>query len=968
MPVDRPARPAPVDRPAAETRVLLLAPTSRDGEVSRRLLASVGVGCELCPDAARLCEALSGGVGAVVLPEESVLAGGADLLADALGRQPVWSDLPVIVLARAGGEPAGVDRAMALLGNVSVVERPVRVSILVSAVRTALRARERQYQVRDHLLDQQRSAAALRASEERLALAVAAAELGTFHCPVPLGRIEWNETGSAQLGLPVGAAVDLALFYRHVHPDDRDRVRSAVERAVADGQPCDVEYRAVAPDGRERWIRAKGGAYHDAAARAGRFDGVTIDVTDQKRAEADLRDARTRLEATLSAAEVATWVWHIGPDRVVADRNLAELFGIPEAGMAGAPLSAYVGAIHPDDRDRVSAAIGASLAAGRSFEVEYRVVRPDGWVRSVLARGRVERDETGRAVRLPGVVLDITDRVRAEADRQRLTAELARQSQVFDALLSSISDPAYIIDKGGRFQFANRPLLAMWNRTADQARGRTFAELDYPPELAARLMVDVDEVFRTRRPVRGEVEYASPDGRVGRYEHAFAPVLAADGSVELIAGSSRDVTARAEMDAARERALATERSARSEAERQGRMKDEFLATLSHELRTPLNAILGWTRILREQVPPDPEDVTEGLATIDRNARAQTQIIEDLLDMSRVISGKMHLDLRSVDPLAVVRDAAGTVRPAADAKSVRLTVAASDGCDGAPPTMVADPNRLGQVFWNLFSNAVKFTPAGGRVDAAVGWGPGGVTVTVADTGEGIRPEFLPFVFDRFRQADATTTRRHGGLGLGLAIVRQLVELHGGRVRVDSDGPGKGTTFTVELPLAAQVPAAADVDGIAPPGRARPTFDPAVAAVARRRLAGVRVVAVDDEPDARGVLRRLLVDCGVVVRTAGSVAEALALISAEVPDAIVSDVGMPDQDGFALIGQVRRRTPDAGGGVPAVAVTAYARGHDRAQVLAAGFDAHIAKPVEADELLVTLARLVDGSGRDGGAGRA
>jgi PAS domain S-box-containing protein/prepilin-type processing-associated H-X9-DG protein len=952
MPTDRLARPAGVDRPATETRVLLLAPTARDGDVSCRLLASVGIPCQLCGDVDQLCDVAAAGAGAVMLPEELVLNGGAECLAEHLRHQPVWSDLPVVVLSRTGGDPRAVDQAMATLGNVSVVERPVRVNTLLSVVRTALRARERQYQVRDHLLAERRSAAALRASEERLALAVAAAELGTFHCPVPLGRPEWNDTCKAQFWLPPDAAVDGDLFFARLHPDDRARARAAIEATVFGRQPFDGEYRTVSPDGRQRWVRAKGKAYYDPAGRPTRFDGISLDVTEQKRAEADLRDARTRLEATLAAGEVATWVWDIARDRVVADRNLADLFGIADADMGGAPLSIYVRAIHPDDRARVAATIEASLAGGVAFEAEYRVTRPDGSVRSVLARGRVERDDAGVAVRLPGVVLDITDRVRAEEERQRLSAELARQSQVFDALLSSISDPAYIIDRAGRFQFANRPLLALWNRTPEQAVGRSFAELDYPPHLTARLMADVETVFRTGRTVTGEVEYASPNGAVGRYEHAFAPVFAADGSVELIAGSSRDTTARAELEAARERALAGERSARAEAERQGRMKDEFLATLSHELRTPLNAILGWTQILRAGVgPPDPEDLAEGLATIERNARAQTQIIEDLLDMSRVISGKMHLDVRPVDPVAVVRDAADTVRPAAAAKGVDLTVTVTGR---SPAPMTGDPHRLGQVFWNLFSNAVKFTPKGGRIDADVSWADGHVRVRIGDTGEGIRPDFLPYVFDRFRQDDASTTRRHGGLGLGLAIVRQLVELHGGRVRAESDGPGRGTTFIVELPLAA-VAAEPAAPGPQPPSRPA-AADTAALAAARRRLVGLRVLAVDDEPDARAVLRRLLEANGAVVRTAGSAAEAMGLLAAEVPDVLVSDIGMPGEDGYALVARLRRRPPDAGGTVPAIALTAYARAADRARALSAGFDAHLVKPVDPADLVLAVAAAV------------
>ncbi|HEX8914173.1 MAG TPA: hybrid sensor histidine kinase/response regulator [Humisphaera sp.] len=406
---------------------------------------------------------------------------------------------------------------------------------------------------------------------------------------------------------------------------------------------------------------------------------------------------------------------------------------------------------------------------------------------------------------------------------------------------------------------------------------------------------------------------------------------------------------RARAEAEREDLLVRERAARARAEemaaeaaRAGRMKDEFLATLSHELRTPLNAIVGWSQILARG-PRTDADLDRGLATIDRNARAQARIIEDLLDMSGIVSGKVRLDVRPVDLSAVVRAALDTVAPVAAAKGVRVEAALDPGGGW----VAGDPDRLRQVFWNLLTNAVKFTPRDGRVRASLARADGRLVATVSDTGEGISAEFLPHVFDRFRQQDASTTRRHGGLGLGLSIVRQLVELHGGRVRAASDGPGLGSTFTVELPAAPAVP---------PPSPGPDAAAPDAA------IAGLRVLVVDDEPDGRAVVRRLLEAYGAVVTTAGSAAEAIERFDRPgPPDVLVSDVGMPGDDGYALVRRLRARAASRGGTVPAVALTAYASPADRERALAAGFQTHLAKPVEPGELVATVAAVAGRSAR-------
>lgn len=418
-------------------------------------------------------------------------------------------------------------------------------------------------------------------------------------------------------------------------------------------------------------------------------------------------------------------------------------------------------------------------------------------------------------------------------------------------------------------------------------------------------------------------------------------------------GTALDITAERLAEAEREQLLSAERAARSEAERQSRMKDEFLATLSHELRTPLNAVLGWAQVLQAGGTFEPEEVAQAVAVIERNARAQTQIMEDLLDMSRIVSGKVRLDLRGVELAELVRNSLEAVQPAADARGIRLSLVRP----AEVPRIQGDPGRLQQVIFNLLSNAVKFTPRNGWVAVSLQSGAQGWSLTVADSGEGIEPEFLPFVFDRFRQADASMSRRHGGLGLGLSLVKQLVELHGGQVSVESPGKGKGSSFRIFLPFGCgEEP---DLEApVRPRGTPRGFTSPPPSPTIN--LAGVRVLAVDDEPDSLALVQRLLESRGAIVRTAGSVANAWELFRAEVPDVLVSDIGMPGEDGFSLIRRVRELPESQGGQVPALAVTAYARDEDRVRVVGAGFQQHVSKPVDAYGLLRGVAALA-GRGR-------
>jgi signal transduction histidine kinase/ActR/RegA family two-component response regulator len=392
------------------------------------------------------------------------------------------------------------------------------------------------------------------------------------------------------------------------------------------------------------------------------------------------------------------------------------------------------------------------------------------------------------------------------------------------------------------------------------------------------------------------------------------------------------------VQAERQMLLESERAARQESERAGRIKDEFLATLSHELRTPLNAIFGWAQIIKMS-PDDAEAVLEGANVIERSVRVQTQLIEDLLDVSRIISGKVRLDVQRVELAEVIDAALESVMPALSAKELHLEKV----IDSLVGSVSGDPARLQQVLWNLLTNAIKFTPKGGTIQVLAERVESHVEISVTDTGEGIPADFLPQLFERFTQADASTTRRHGGLGLGLSIVRNLVEMHGGTISATSPGKGQGATFTLRLPMRVVNKSESETLVASSMASSRMSVSPT--------LKGLKILIVDDETDSRNLVRRFLEECGAISALAGSAAEAQLLLPAFAPDVIISDIGMPIQDGYEFMRAVRVQ----GLKTPAVALTAFARPEDRIRSIQAGFQVHLRKPVEATELIAVIASL-------------
>jgi PAS domain S-box-containing protein len=539
--------------------------------------------------------------------------------------------------------------------------------------------------------------------------------------------------------------------------------------------------------------------------------------------------------------------------------------------------------------------------------------------------------------------------------RKRAEEALRQQREWLHVTLSSIGDAVIATDTDGVVTFLNPIAESLTKWKQERAQGRPLREVFNIVNEQTRQTVENPAIRAMRESsvvgLANHTVLIAQDGTEMPIDDSGAPIKVAGEKIIGAVLIFRDITERRLAEEERSKLLASERAAREKAEAASRSKDEFVAMISHEIRSPLNSILGWAQMLRRG-KFDQEETERAVEIIERNARSQSQLIEDLLDISRVITGKLTLNVRSVDLAHIIEAALDSIRPAADAKDIRLQAR----LEPASSLVAGDPNRLQQIVWNLLSNAVKFTPRNGDVDVSLENVDSQLQITVRDTGVGINPEFLPFVFDRFSQANTSSERKYGGLGLGLAIVRHLAELHGGAVRADSPGEGRGATFTVTLPVKAVRHEMSEVE------RATPGAENAGSLADAIMLDGLRVMVVDDEKETRDLLTAMLTRRGAEVTACASAAEALAEIERRRPLVLVSDIGMPDEDGYALIGKLRALGPERGGDIPAVALTAYARSDDRMRALASGFQMHVPKPIEAGELIVVIASLAGRLGKD------
>jgi len=545
------------------------------------------------------------------------------------------------------------------------------------------------------------------------------------------------------------------------------------------------------------------------------------------------------------------------------------------------------------------------------------------------------------------VIRDVNERNRAEE-------ALRQQREWLQVTLSSIGDAVIATDTDGAVTFLNPVAESLTGWEQEDTVGQPVREVFNVVNEQSRETVENPALRAVREGLTiGLANHSvliAKDGTEIPIDDSGAPIKGAGG--QTIGGVLifRDITERRFIEEERSRLLASERAAREKAEAASRSKDEFVAIISHEIRSPLNSILGWAQMLRTG-KFDQAETARAIETIERNARAQSQLIEDLLDISRVITGKLTLNVRSVRLAQIIETAIDSIRPAAEAKDIQLW----SNLEPAGSLVSADPNRLQQIVWNLLSNAVKFTPRRGRVEVRLERIGSHLRITVSDSGVGINPEFLPFVFDRFSQANTGSQRKYGGLGLGLAIVRHLVELHGGTAQADSPGEGKGATFTVTLPVKVVREEMSEFEPAEPgPERAGSLTDAIM-------LDGLRIMIVDDEAETRDLLTAMLKRRGAEVKACSSASEALGEIEQWRPVVLVSDIGMPDEDGYELIRKLRALGPERGGNIPAVALTAYARGADRMRALSAGFQMHLSKPIDAAELIVVIASLAGRLGK-------
>lgn len=683
------------------------------------------------------------------------------------------------------------------------------------------------------------------------------------------------------------------------------------------------------------------------------------EIRERQHAEEILREREERFRQLAENIHEVFWIadpqqaqmLYISPAyETIWGRTRESLYECPES---------WVTTVHPDDRNRLKLALGRIQNGEHQLNEEYRIIRPDEEVRWIWARTSPVNNEAGQVYRIVGIAEDITDRKRIDQEReQMLEREQAARLQIanlnrdlqnridelqtlFEVIPIGIlmtTDPEF---KHIRANPAFAKILGISDDNASCTPREGSSRPTYKIFQAGRELTP-DETPLRYAAIHGvdiagaEVDILRGDGvRFNLYGFA-SPLFDERQKTRGAVGAFLDITERKQTEAERDQLLERERIAREQAEAANQIKDEFLAVLSHELRTPLNPILGWTRLLLTG-NLDEQKTTVALQTIERNAKLQTQLIEDLLDISRILQGKLALNDAPVDLIVTIEAAKETIRLAAEAKSIQI----QSNLQLAPQQVMGDPNRLQQVVWNLLANAVKFTPNGGQIAVTLEYVGAEAQIQVTDTGKGISPDFLPYVFDTFRQADGTTTRKFGGLGLGLAIVRRIVELHGGRVQAESLGEGMGATFTVSLPLMIN---------------ALPMKVENRQLSVSSNLQGLHILLVDDEADTRALVAFMLEQQGSEVTAVSSAAEALRQLQQTIPDLILSDIGMPNVDGYGFIQQVRSLQPEQGGNIPAIALTAYAGEFDQKQALSAGFQLHLAKPMDLDALIRAITQLV------------
>ncbi|MCC5664086.1 PAS domain S-box protein [Nostoc sp. CHAB 5784] len=792
-------------------------------------------------------------------------------------------------------------------------------------------------QLQQEIAERQQVEASLRESEERLRLALEVSQMGLWDWNIVTNQVIWSENYELLFGvLPGSFDGPYETFQKCVYPEDRQSVMQGIAHALKQKTDYNDEFRIVRSDKSVHWISAKGKFIYDDHGQAVRMIGVCMETTVCKQAEENTRELTTQvqeqaniLNAILTASVDHIYIFNRRGCYQYVSHDAATILGLKPQDIVGKTLQDLD--LPADLVEQVDNQRKAVIKTGQPIKDECKYVTADGvhYYEYILTALRNSNQKIEGVIT---VFRDITEHKRAE---KTLRESEARFRRLFESNLIGVAFwnvDGFILD-------ANDAFLQLAGYTRDEfatlgrINWRELTPIEYK-DLDDRALLEVQTTGVSRIY---EKEYLQRNGK--RVPIVLGIALLNDSKNNGVA-FVLDITHRKSVEKERDRLLEREMKARKEAEIANKIKDEFLAVLSHELRTPLNSVLGWSKLLRTR-NFDEKTTNHALETIERNVKLQTQLIEDLLDVSRILRGKLNLNICPVNLVMVIEAALETVQLAAQAKSIQIQTI----FDPTLGQVMGDANRLQQVVWNLLSNAVKFTPAGGRVEIRLMEVGNQAQIQVSDTGKGISPEFLPYVFDYFRQADSTITRAFGGLGLGLAIVRKVVEMHGGNVQAESPGEGLGSTFTVELPLLVRSEQVTREENESLDCEPESSL-----------LWDTHILVVDDEPDIRDLVSFILQDYGVEVTAVSSAQEALEALSESVPDVLISDIGMPKTDGYMLMREVRKRSPQQGGLVPAIALTAYAGEMNQQQALAAGFQMHISKPVDPDALVKAIIDLI------------
>jgi len=787
----------------------------------------------------------------------------------------------------------------------------------------------------EEITEQKKVEAELRQSRARLELVLASAEFGTWEVSLASEpfiaqprSLKHDQIYGYDTLLPEWT---YDTFIAHIHPDDRPFVETSFQHTLATHDDWSFECRIIRVDGAVRWVWICGSVYRDTLNQSARLMGMIADITDRKQSEEALIESEDFLRLGMQVAGFALAKFDYATNTVELSPEAAELYGLPPEELVVSRDRIHA-TFHPDERDALLHTVEQVLdpAGPGYFTQDHRVVWGNGEVKWLTVRKQVFFDYVGETPKPSHAILvaiDITHRKRAE---EALRRSEERYRTLFEMMEDGFCIIQIIFDEADipidyRFMELN-PAFAR-HTGLQNAIGHTARELI--PDLEEHWFETYGNVALTGEPIRFE----NGSEAMQRWFDVYAFPIGQPENRQ-VALLFKDISDRKIIEIQREQLLQREQTARETAERANRMKDEFLAMLSHELRTPLNPILGWSKLL--QAPKvDTERLQQGLSAIQRNAKQQAQLVDDLLDISRIIRGTISLNLSVISLDEPIRAALETVRLAAEAKAIDIELSLTPNIG----YVRGDASRLQQVVWNLLSNSIKFTPNEGQVTVQLTADDRYAQIQVSDTGKGIHPDFLPYVFELFNQQDSSTTRSFGGLGLGLAIAKRVVEAHGGTINAASAGEGKGATFTVCLPL---MPAPR-------PSTPTPQEQPA------SDLANLRILAVDDEVDSLQLVQVLLESEGAIVSTAPSATKALQLLQQSPFDLLISDLGMPRMDGYEFIQQVRTQ-PSANQEVLAIALTAYAGEADQRRVLAAGFQSHLAKPLDPENLLEAIAALI------------